>query len=485
MAQKVEEIMSQKEHVNIIVDGFVFQRPNKHINADLSTAWRCQEKRTIYECTSTCAIDKFGFVSRPPTKHNHDKPAPEKLNAKLMKYNAKKRCREEPHLSVPKVLKEEKAKVIKERKLKVTAALANEAPTTNSFKTSLYAQRNKLHPVVANSVENIILTGQYVETTDGERFLLFDIDIGGGNRIICLASDIQLECLVKSKLWYIDGTFAKSPNKFFQIYIIHAWYLDEMHVCAYIFLRNKTMKTYENMIDNLIKSASKLGFNLQPRVSPLKNRQDFFSHIRFFSKFQMILSDFEQAVLSSFQSKFPGVVMKGCFFHYTQALWKNIVDNGLRKAYKYDTRTRNWLEMFKSLALIPTSMINDAWCLILKYRPHEESNKIQSFINYFHSTWLFGSYPLKLWNHYSTHRSPRTNNHAEGYNSSLSKFFGQDNPNIYVAIENLKVLNNEMCLNYLNRCENNAPPKKRNNLDIAKDFNIARYKINSFLIKSI
>ena len=24
---------------------------------------------------STCAIDKFGYVSRQPTEHNHDKPA--------------------------------------------------------------------------------------------------------------------------------------------------------------------------------------------------------------------------------------------------------------------------------------------------------------------------------------------------------------------------------------------------------------------------
>ena len=198
MAQKVETIMSQKEHVNIIVDGFVFQRPYKVINDDLSTAWRCQEARKL-KCTSTCAIDKAGCLKRPPTEHNHDKPAPEKLNANIMKYNSKKRCREEAHLSAPKVLKEEKARVIKKRKLKVTAELANAVPTTNSFKTSLFAQRTKLHPIVASSVEKIILTGKYVETTDGERFLLFDIDIGGGNRIICLASNIQLECLVKSK----------------------------------------------------------------------------------------------------------------------------------------------------------------------------------------------------------------------------------------------------------------------------------------------
>ena len=89
MAQKVETIMSQKEHVNIIVDGFVFQRPNKVINDDLSTAWRCQEARKL-KCTSTCAIDKDGCLKRPPTEHNHDKPAPEKLNANIMKYNSKK-----------------------------------------------------------------------------------------------------------------------------------------------------------------------------------------------------------------------------------------------------------------------------------------------------------------------------------------------------------------------------------------------------------
>ena len=43
MAQnKVEIIMSQKEHKNIIFN-VDFQSYNKIVNADCSTAWHCQE----------------------------------------------------------------------------------------------------------------------------------------------------------------------------------------------------------------------------------------------------------------------------------------------------------------------------------------------------------------------------------------------------------------------------------------------------------
>ncbi|CAF1033362.1 unnamed protein product [Brachionus calyciflorus] len=61
-------------------------------------------------------------------------------------------------------------------------------------------------------------------TIDKKRFLLFDFK--NLDRIICFASDVQLEILQKSDRWHVDGTFKAAPTLFYQLYLIHGWYKD-------------------------------------------------------------------------------------------------------------------------------------------------------------------------------------------------------------------------------------------------------------------
>jgi hypothetical protein len=63
--------------------------------------------------------------------------------------------------------------------------------------------------------------------------------------MIIYASSFQLEILSKSDRWHLDGTFDAIPKQFYQVYTIHGWLFDEMHICAFILLTNKKQTSYK------------------------------------------------------------------------------------------------------------------------------------------------------------------------------------------------------------------------------------------------
>ncbi len=63
---------------------------------------------------------------------------------------------------------------------------------------------------------------QFTLTMDNKRFLLLDETRIRRERLLLFSSDVQLDLLFKSSIIYMDGTFNKRPNNFFQLYIIHA-----------------------------------------------------------------------------------------------------------------------------------------------------------------------------------------------------------------------------------------------------------------------
>ncbi len=47
-----------------------------------------------------------------------------------------------------------------------------------------------------------------------------------------------------------------------------------------------------------------------------------------------IVSDFESGLIAATSQVFPGVVHRGCYFHYAQALWRKVQEFGLTPLYR-------------------------------------------------------------------------------------------------------------------------------------------------------
>ncbi|XP_046557771.1 uncharacterized protein LOC124266959 [Haliotis rubra] len=62
---------------------------------------------------------------------------------------------------------------------------------------------------------------------------------------------------------------------------------------------------------------------------------------------------FEKAVANAAHAVFDGVEIRGCYFHYAQALWRKIQNRGLTSRYKEDADFRQLALRANTLPLAP------------------------------------------------------------------------------------------------------------------------------------
>ena len=58
---------------------------------------------------------------------------------------------------------------------------------------------------------------------------------------------------------------------------------------------------------------------------------------------KLVLLDFEKAAISAVKEVFPDCQVIGCYFHFIQALWKNIQNKGLTTEYRSDPYFKKWV----------------------------------------------------------------------------------------------------------------------------------------------
>lgn len=101
--------------------------------------------------------------------------------------------------------------------------------------------------------------------------------------------------------------------------------------------------------------------------------------------------------------------------------------------------------------------------------------QLDSFIDYFETTWV-NKYPPKMWNHYDT-TTPRTNNHVEAFNRSLSDHMDEKKPSIYQLITSLKTMEIQIASHFYKRTYNKGAKKHgRKSIDIERDLKIEQLK---------
>jgi hypothetical protein len=194
----------------------------------------------------------------------------------------------------------------------------------------------------------------------------------------------------------------------------------------------------------------------------------------------LVHGDFEKAAHNAFRSKF-NCTIKGCLFHFTQALMRQIKEKGCYCLYRDNETVNKWFQLFKSLPFLPLDKVNEGFEYIKKNIPDADNKNLQAFLEYFYMTWMNedgkDSFPPIIWNHHNTTDSPRTNNHMEGFNRSLNFHVITSKPTIYELIINLKTIEIQISAYFKNRVFNGLLKKKNRNIeDIERDIKIAQLK---------
>ena len=126
---------------------------------------------------------------------------------------------------------------------------------------------------------------------------------GDKKKILVFSTDANLAILSRSNELFMDGTFSVSPHLFKQLFSIQVQYLGQMIPVVYALLPDKAQATYCRMF-NIIRSLC-------------NDRNLPFNPVS-------LQSDYEQAIIQAIRIVFPASRPRGCYFHYSQALWRQV-----------------------------------------------------------------------------------------------------------------------------------------------------------------
>ena len=137
------------------------------------------------------------------------------------------------------------------------------------------------------------------------------------------------------------------------------------------------------------------------------------------------MTDFELALRNSIREAFPQCTLKGCWFHYTQAVVRKMRTVGLSGERDSNEEFKTWLGSVLVVPLLPAARITEAYDMLLR---KDFGLSVTPFKEYINSFWKRMS-PGEL----SVFRTVgRTNNPAEAYNRKLLRFLvGNSHPNYF------------------------------------------------------
>lgn len=159
----------------------------------------------------------------------------------------------------------------------------------------------------------------------------------------------------------------------------------------YVLTCNRKTETYNEIFSQLL--------NIEPKINPTD-----------------ITIDFEMAVINSVRTNFPQAEIHGCYFHFTQSVWRHVQSIGLQIPYTSDEDFAFQIRLLIALAFVPKENVVEAYDELIATEFYSEDNgseyepQIQALLTYFQSTYVFAIdragkrknplYPVELWNVY-------------------------------------------------------------------------------------
>ncbi|KAL8571302.1 hypothetical protein ACOMHN_061442 [Nucella lapillus] len=280
-------------------------------------------------------------------------------------------------------------------------------PSLSSCRSMMNRARREEMPPLPASIAEIDL-GPLSNTLRGDPFILHHDD-----RMFVLSTRENLRALQDSSILFMDGTFKAAPRPLFsQLFCIHAVYHGHFVTLAYCLLIDKSRQTYYQLFE-VLKRKAENDLVMNP---------------------EQIMSDFESELMPAIRHSFTNTQHRGCYFHHSQAVWRQVQRLGLQVVYREDHRVQTFVR--KLLAFLPVFAVRPAVTALQDELQDEpaflEVPQLQQLLHYYINTWLNGDFPLSMWN--VTYANVRTNNHVEGWHSKLNRLIGRSHPNMHTLV---------------------------------------------------
>ena len=117
------------------------------------------------------------------------------------------------------------------------------------------------------------------------------------------------------------------------------------------------------------------------------------------------ISDFEQPLIAAMETEFLRARLCGCYFHFSQSLWRRIQELGISNPYRENRLLKRNLRKVMSIGYLPIQLLRMNFNrLMLSRETRELINQypaLQEFYNYFRNNYLNGNFLPEFWNVYN------------------------------------------------------------------------------------
>lgn len=131
-----------------------------------------------------------------------------------------------------------------------------------------------------------------------------------------------------------------------------------------------------------------------------------------------MISDFEVAIRSAFILEFPGIRVRGCYFHLTQSLWRKVQELGLVAPYNNNFGVQRLIRKVFAIGYLPVAMVRNNFILLRNSqqtaRAAAQYPAIADFFAYVYDTYIDGAFTVPTWNVFDRAMEFRTTNVVEG-----------------------------------------------------------------------
>ena len=153
------------------------------------------------------------------------------------------------------------------------------------------------------------------------------------------------------------------PRIFYQLYMVYVIVQDLIFPLVYVICSRKDEATYTAIFQHVKESSQELGTEISP---------------------EYVMMDFELSGMNAVCAIFPNSVIKGCLFHFSQSIWRNVINQGLKQQYDENEHIRKDIRKLLALPFIPLHDLEETFDNLLD-TIHDD---VQDVATYMETTYI-------------------------------------------------------------------------------------------------